>query len=204
MTRIGRQIPHFELVETESIEAVFSSDKCYRYRLTVEYRDTLLDRERRNSVAVILKNPSAADEKMADATIRKVETFVYHRFSDVRWVHILNIFAYRATDPGDLNRMFRQEGAMSVIGMENDHFIRSTLTESDRVILSWGNHSGIDRVLYEERIYRVKQVLQELPAGKLYVVEGRQKTKHPLHGLMWGYDYAIAPVLNYLEKNDLN
>ncbi len=199
MTRIGRQIPHFEFIETDLTEAVFSSDKRFRYRLTVQYRDTLMDRERRKSVVVILKNPSAADAKMADATIRKVETFVYHRFSDVRWLHILNIFAYRATDPGDLNRMYCQEGAMSVIGTENDHFIRSTVKESDWVILSWGNNSGIDKTLYGERIFRVKQVLQEMPAGKFFVVKGKQETKHPLHGLMWGYDYAIEPVTDYLE-----
>jgi hypothetical protein len=124
MTGIGRQIPHFELVDLNSIQAVFSSDKRYRYLLSLNYNDTLLDKARDKVAVVILKNPSAADEHKADAIIRKVETFVYHRFKDVRWLHIVNIF----------------------------------------------------------------QII------------GNRKTKQPLHGLMWGYDYSIQSAGNYLNQ----
>ena len=36
MARIGRQIPHFEAVDLNSVEAVFSADKCYRYLLSMK------------------------------------------------------------------------------------------------------------------------------------------------------------------------
>ncbi len=199
MARIGRQIPHFEAVNLSAIEAVFSADRKYRYLLSMEYNSTLLDCGREKVAAVILKNPSAADEWMADATIRKVETFVYHRFADVRRLHILNIFAYRATDSGDLDTIFREEGPVSVIGEENDRVIRSVVEESDYVLLAWGNNSGIDRNLYGERIYRVKQLLQACPAHKMFCISGKVKTIEPLHGLMWGYDYAIIPVVDFRE-----
>jgi len=202
MTRIGRQIAHFEHVDLSSVDALFSSDRRYRFRLTVEFRDTLLDSGRAESLAVILKNPSAADARMADATIRKVETFVFHRFSDVRRLHILNLFGLRATDPADLNRVFHEEGAMAVIGVENDHFIRATLADSAFVIAAWGNSSGIDRVLYDERIFRVKQLLGEFSARKQFTVRGEKRTKQPLHGLMWGYDYEIAPMETGINAED--
>ena len=115
MVRIGRQIPHFEMVDISSIEAAFSRDKRYRYQLTMRYNDNLMDSGRKESAAVIMKNPSAADALRADATIRKVETFVYHRFPGVRWLHILNIFAFRGTDPADLNDAFKKFGAHFVI-----------------------------------------------------------------------------------------
>ncbi|MEX0987568.1 MAG: DUF1643 domain-containing protein [Bacteroidales bacterium] len=199
MPRIGRQIPHFEHIELSSVEAVFSGDGCFRYLLSMKFGDTLLDQGRNKTAAVIMKNPSAADEQMADATIRKVETYIYHRLNDVRWLHILNIFAYRATEPEDLNEVFLREGPMKAIGEENDHVIRSTLQECDYVILGWGNTSGIDRALYAERIYRVKQLLKEIPEQKIFCISGKVKTKNPLHGLMWGYDYTMDPAGEYME-----
>lgn len=200
MARIGRQIPHFKAVDLYSIEAVFSPDKSSRYRLSMNYSDNLIDREREKCAVVIMKNPSSADAAMADATIRKVETFIYHHFPDVRSLHILNIFAYRATEPGDLNEAFLSHGPEMVIGAENDHFIRSAVRDSDYILLAWGNNSGIDKTLYEERVLRVKQILQTISSHKIFIVEGSQKTKHPLHGLMWGYDYAIKPAGDYMEN----
>lgn len=199
MVRIGRQIPHFEHVDLTSVEAAFSADRCYRYSLSMRFSDTLLDHERDKSAAVIMKNPSAADAFKADATIRKVETFVYHRFPDVRWLHILNIFAFRATEPGDLNMALQEGGAMRVIGQDNDHVISRVAGASDYVIVAWGNNSGIDPVLYEERVYRVKQLLSEVPAGKLFCISGKKKTKQPLHGLMWGYAYEVCPAIEHMH-----
>jgi hypothetical protein len=165
----------------------------------MRFADTLVDSGRDRAAAVIMKNPSAADAAGADATIRKVETFVYHRFPDVRWLHILNIFAFRATDPGDLNLVLREEGAMEVIGADNDHVIGKMAGACDYVILAWGNHSGIDPVLYDERVYRVKQLLTEVPAGRIFCISGKKKTKQPLHGLMWGYTYEVGPAIQYMQ-----
>lgn len=192
--RLGRTIPHFEQVDLSDTRAVFSSDRIYRYRLSMRYLNSMFDKGRANQLAVILKNPSAADAGLADATIRKVETFVYHRFPDVRVIHILNIFAYRATDPGDLNRVFAREGAVAVIGEENDRVIAETVEQCQYIIPAWGNRSGIHETLYRERIYRVKMLLAVVSQHKLFVVRGRTQTKEPLHGLMWGYRYDVEPA----------
>ncbi len=195
MVRIGRQIPHYKTVDENSLEALFSSELKYRYLLSLKFADTLLDRGRDKSIVVILKNPSAADERMADATIRKIETFVYNRFPDVRQLYVLNIFAFRATEPGDLNEAFKNAGSQEVIGSENNRIIKNTIQESDYVILAWGNSSGIDKTLYEERIFRVKMILKDIPQQKIYCIRGKTKTIQPLHGLMWGYEYDIIPAI---------
>jgi len=197
--RIGRQIPHYEAVEIQSVDAVFSSDKLFRYLLSMRFRKNLIDTERNKSVVVILKNPSAADEKLADATIRKVETFVYNRFTDAGNLHIVNIFAFRATEPGDLNSTFASRGAGSVVGPENDHVIMKAISDADYIIIAWGNNSGIDKNMYGERVFTMKQLLRQTKLSKIYHVAGTKKTIQPLHGLMWGYNYSIEPAIEFLQ-----
>jgi len=206
MVRIGRQIPHFDQVKTEELTAVFSPCMRFRYVLRIPFRDSLYDRDRHLVLSVLLKNPSSADEQMADATIRKVETFVYHRFPEVRYLNILNLFARRATDATDLNMVFREEGSEMVIGPENDDYILNFARESDFFITAWGNNSGIDSVLYGERIIRAGHLIAEVPARKMLQVVGPRETVQPLHGLMWGYDYDIVPYFDLKRKkrNDFN
>ncbi len=144
-------------------------------------------------MSVILKNPSSADEKRSDATIRKVETFVWTRFPDVQCLNILNIFAFRATDAIEVNERLRSLGEISVIGAENDNFFRKTLAGTDYVICAWGGPSGIEVTRYASRVMAVKQLLAEHFHGPKYQVCGVKATSEPLHGLMWGYEYELKP-----------
>jgi hypothetical protein len=195
MARIGRQIDHYNAVNVQGIRADFSSDRLFRYTLEMNYMTGLMDGNRSKIMTVILKNPSSADEKRADATIRKVETFVYNRFPDVRNLNILNIFAFRATDAVEVNERIRLLDADAVIGTENDTFFCKTLANSDYVICAWGGPSGIDITRYASRVTSVKQLVGLHYAGPVYEVCGKQQTKEPLHGLMWGYDYELKPFI---------
>ncbi len=183
-------------VDPLSIEAVFSEDKRFRYLLKMKYSCSLYDTERSKKAAVVLKNPSAADTKAADSTIRKVETFIYHHLKDVVELYILNIFALRATDALDLNSEFGLKGPESVIGPDNDAVIRTITGEADYVVAAWGNRSGIQSALYEERVRKVKHLLMGTPKHLVFEVKGRQDTVQPLHGMMWGYDHQLVPYLN--------
>jgi hypothetical protein len=195
MVRIGRQIPHFKEVDPSSIRADFSDDRRFRYLLTMAYGDSIYDSGRSRKAAVILKNPSAADTRAADSTIRKVETFIYKHLEDVRQLSILNIFGLRATDASDLNAEFEVKGEESVVGPGNDRTIRRVAGEADYVIVAWGNRSGIQAELYEKRIRKVKNLLGEVGIGKLFEVRGNRENIEPLHGMMWGYDHKLIPYL---------
>lgn len=199
MVRIGRQIPHFGEVDVSSIDAVFSEDRRFRYLLEMRYRPSLLNGNRSRRAAVIMKNPSAADARAADATIRKVETYVYHRLEDVSHLTILNLFALRATDAIDLNREFERTGAMEVIGPGNDAAIRQIVEACDYLLVAWGNRSGIDQGLYSERIGQVKRLIARTGHRRIFRVAGDRSTVQPLHGLMWGYDYRMEPFLDLKE-----
>ena len=80
MIRIGRQVPHFDQVDINSIRARFSDDRRFRHLLQMKYLDSLYDTGRSRKAAVILKNPSVADQGASDTTIRKGA----HRVFEVR------------------------------------------------------------------------------------------------------------------------
>ena len=195
MARIGRQVDHYGEVDIQSIRADFSPDRLFRYTLEMNYKTDLLNRDRTKTMTVILKNPSSADEKRSDSTIRKVETFVWKNFPDVRHLRILNIFAFRATDAVEVNERLRSFQAIEVAGAENDSFFRSTLAGSDYLICAWGGPSGIDQTHYRARIEAVKELIRAHFSGPVFNISGSQATKEPLHGLMWGYDYELKPFL---------
>jgi len=191
MARIGRQVDHYSEVDIQSIRAEFSPDRLYRYTLEMNYIADLLTQNRSKTMTVILKNPSSADEKRADSTIRKVETYVWKHFPDVINLRILNIFAFRATDAVEVNERMKSLDDHAVIGAENDSFFQRLLADTDYVISAWGGPSGIDSNRYSLRIANVKNILREHCRGPVYEVCGTNPTKEPLHGLMWGYDYEL-------------
>ena len=200
MVRIGRQIPHFKEVDLSSITASFSEDRRYRYLLQMQYGRSLYDSARSRKASVILKNPSAADTRLADSTIRKVETFIYHHLGDVAQLSILNIFALRATDAKDVNREYESLGETAVVGPENDKTIRKIAGEADYVVVAWGNRSGISSELYEKRIRAVKQMITEVKPVRIFEVKGAKETIQPLHGMMWGYNHKLVPFLKMKEN----
>jgi len=193
MARIGRQVDHYSEVDIQSIRADFSPDRLYRYTLEMNYKADLLNQGRAKTMTVILKNPSSADERRSDATIRKVETYVWKNFTDVGFLRILNIFAFRATDAVEVNERIRSINDMAVIGVDNDSYIKSALLKSDYIICAWGGPSGIDVTRYASRVTSVKKLIRDHYAGPAHQVCGIQPTKEPLHGLMWGYDYELKP-----------
>jgi len=194
MARLGRQVDHFVQVIRSSIRADYSEDQRHRYTLQMEYQDDLLNGDRNETMTVILKNPSSANEKRSDSTIRKVETFVYHRFPNTRYLNIFNIFAFRATDAIELHQLMQEKGIEEGIGVENDNFLISLLNETDNLIVAWGGPSAIDKKIYQNRISAVKAILKKNYSGPVFQVCGAKSTNEPLHGLMWGYEYELKKV----------
>jgi hypothetical protein len=89
-------------------------------------------------------NPSTADEVTLDQTLAAVCR--YSRNWGFSEVVMLNLFAFRATDPRDLKR------AMDPIGSDNDKHLVAEVSQADRVIACWGDHGrflGRDRQVSE-------------------------------------------------------
>jgi hypothetical protein len=111
-------------------DCIFSDDRRYRYVL----RHTFDHNRTNGTVNFIMLNPSTADEKQLDPTLRRCKGFAddwdYGSFV------VTNLFAFRATDPQDMKREPKP------IGYENDYHILRQASLASEVVLGWGAHGS--------------------------------------------------------------
>lgn len=86
----------------------------------------------------VMLNPSVADDRIDDATIRRCATFSdSHGYGGF---YVANLFAYRATKPADLKR------AGYPVGPESDAHLRRLLSQCGDVCVAWGaNAANLER-----------------------------------------------------------
>ena len=126
-------------------QCVFSPDRAYRYVLRHWCADTISENPKR--IAWIGLNPSTADEVTLDQTLATVCR--YSRKWGFAEVVMLNLFAFRATDPRYLKR------ATDPIGPDNDEHLLTEVRNVDRVIACWGGQGRfleIGRASCRERV----------------------------------------------------
>jgi hypothetical protein len=110
--------------------ALFSDDRIYRYTLTRVWRD---DWPR---VAFLLLNPSTADEKRDDPTIRRCIAFA--KAWGMGGLEILNLFAYRSTDPSRLSKV------PDPIGPLNLEYLAAVTASVPLTVCGWGRKAPFD------------------------------------------------------------
>jgi len=80
----------------------------------------------------IMLNPSTADAKVNDATIRKCMRFAF------LWGHggitVVNLFAWRARNPKTVAALPQK----IAIGPDNDFFIMEAAAQAREIVLGWG------------------------------------------------------------------
>ena len=114
----------------------------------------------------IMLNPSTADGKVDDATIRRCIRFAQDW--GYRRLVVVNLFAYRATHPKDLREAMRPTGSM------NKQVLLDQARRADLVVCAWGaNGDFLDRGRKVARWLRRKGItLHHL---------GLTKDGHPKH-----------------------
>ncbi|MEJ6392912.1 DUF1643 domain-containing protein [Gymnodinialimonas sp. 2305UL16-5] len=151
--------------------AVYSDCERYRYALTRVWD------EAGGRVAFVMLNPSTATEVQNDPTVERCERRA--RALGFGAFRVLNIFAWRATDPRDMR------AAADPIGSENDAAILAAPDWADRVICAWGTHGAF--------LNRGPEVAGLLHATGVPLYHlGLSKGGHPKHPLYIGY--AVQPV----------
>ena len=148
--------------------AILSADRKYRYVLT-----RIWD-EAKPTVVFIGLNPSTADEETDDPTIRKCIGYAK------RWGYgkliMVNLFAFRSTDPSMLKRV------EDPVGPDNGSYIQKCVSESNLVIACWGNHGKL--------LNRDKVLMGSLPN---LVCLKRNKNGTPHHPLYLSKDITPMP-----------
>ncbi len=150
--------------------AIFSPCRTWRYVLWRVWDDTL------PKVAFIGLNPSTADETQDDPTIRRC--IGYARAWGYGGIRMLNLFAFRATDPKDL------KAAPEPIGPENNWRLILWCESAQLRVAAWGAHGA-----YKSRGAEVRSMLWKLNLHHL----GLTKDGNPKHPLYLRAD--LKPIL---------
>lgn len=151
--------------------AVYSDCERYRYSLTRVWDETGA------RALFIMLNPSTATEVQNDPTVERCERRA--RALGFGAFRVLNIFAWRATDPRDMR------AAADPIGPLNDAAILDSLDWADSVICAWGAHGA-----FLGRGREVEALLRASGADLKHL--GLSKDGHPRHPLYIGY--AVRPM----------
>src|ERR1700680_305374 len=107
-------------------DAVLSDCGVYRYLLR-----RVWDRDKIR-VLIVMLNPSTADAQVDDATIRSL--FRLCRRLGYGSFEVVNLFAFRATDPDELFK------ATDPIGPLNERISGAAIVRCDLTIVAWGTH----------------------------------------------------------------
>ena len=142
--------------------AELSDDRAYRYFLWRQWNKD------KSMVVFIGLNPSTADEENNDPTITRCENFALKWGYGGLWM--LNIFAFRATDP------HRMKAAPDPVGPDNDAYILKVAAKAGLILATWGNHGE-----YMDRGKAVIELLHEFDLNYLGTLTKGGHPRHPLY-----------------------
>lgn len=150
-----------------------------------------IDSNLKDSLLVILKNPSRATKDISDKTVYTVVSYVhknrekYPQFKDIGTVIILNLIPFYQTYAELL-----ATSNLNIIDKENLQTINELTSIHKNVIIAWGDHP---KGLYKEYEELKKTTLDKLKENKnnVFYVDKLSKNGNPKHGQVWGYDNKL-------------
>jgi len=172
----------------QSVELKKTDDKRFWLKLTI-------DETKKESIVVILKNPSRANDVISDKTVYNVSNYIYRnqdRYDALRGVGsviILNLIPYYQTYSDQLKELNN-----SVVCAENLKIIDAIAKGKSKVIIAWGNHpSG----LYKEYQTLKEEVMNILSknSNDIYYVDKLSIAGNPKHGQVWAYKNELKSYI---------
>ena len=168
-------------------DGILKTERVYRYQLYRDLRSPLFDDPAvgERTLCFVMLNPSTADEFQNDPTLVRCVSYAS------RWgyqhLYVVNLFAYRETDPDSLLRKYN--ASFDIVGPANDRYILNRARESDRVVFAWG---ALDTRL-AWRAYAVCKRLREALPDSYFWALGLTKDGHPRHPLYMRRDAQLLP-----------
>lgn len=144
--------------------AIISECEQYRYQLRRTW-DTNLQ-----PVMFIMLNPSTADADNDDPTIRRCIGFA--KTWGYGGIVVVNLFAYRATNPKDLLK------CKNPVGDDNLKWIEHSASRCPKVVAAWGNADIVNKLLANRPFY---QPLEKLANVHYIELSNSGTPKHPLY-----------------------
>jgi len=157
--------------------ATMSDNDEYRYRL-VKIWDWNL-----KIAGIIMLNPSKADVIKVDATVMNITNYLID--NGYGGIDIVNLYAYRTTDPRFLTNRDQQFESI------NNDYIHEVTKDRDIMIIAWGS----DNNKYKTRKREVERIL--LPYSEKLKCFEDESGKQPRHPLLLADDWCLT---NYQFK----
>ena len=154
-----------ELFENNTKSAIISECGNYRYSLHRTWNNQM------PSVMFVMLNPSTADDKQDDPTIKRCINFA--KSWNYGGIIVCNLFAYRATNPKELLSVHNP------FGDQNIYYTKNNADKVPAIICAWGNEPILKKVL--KNMSPVS--LLHFALDKLYYLELSKNgvPKHPLY-----------------------
>lgn len=178
----GMTLPGLQEVERE---AVLSPCERYRYTLTRRWGSG-------SAVVFIMLNPSTADALEDDPTIRRCVGFAKRLGHDA--IGVVNLFAWRATDPADLVAAWRR--GVDIVGPDNNYLTAAALGVPHAnvlapIIAAWGaGPSGVDT---DTRAAQVLAIARTHHPERRLACLGYTKAGAPRHPLYLPANADLTP-----------
>ena len=168
-------------------DTVFSDCGRYRYRLkryspiNIGMMEALKIEPKRDACIFVMLNPSTADAKKDDPTIRKCKAFSFQWGYATLWV--VNMFAYRSPYP----KMLLEPA--DPVGPDNDRHIGELLQDNRDALLvcAWGR--SIPKKLH----WRQDEFIARHLHGRETYCLGRNMDGTPVHPLYRAYETPLVP-----------
>lgn len=144
--------------------------------------------EKKQVLMWMMLNPSTADGKNDDHTIRKIVGFS-KRFN-AGSVIVVNLYAYRATNPS----LLFQNPKVDYVGKANDDTLIKFKFFADKIIFACGTHAKIERLI---EVYNMLKPQY----GDIYCLK-KNKDGIPAHPARLSYSSGLIPYrLEYYQSD---
>jgi hypothetical protein len=144
----------------------------YRYTLWRVWDESL------PRVTFIGLNPSTANERQDDATLRRCVSFA--RSWACGSVEVVNVYAFRSTNPAILTQV------ADPVGPENTVYLQQAIARAQMIICAWGAHKIIGyrdievlSLLVGKDVYCLGCTKEGMPRHPLYVPANTQLLRYP-------------------------
>ena len=154
-------------------EAIFVGD--YRYFLSRHWMSDWPAGNQSRVYTWIMLNPSTADEKTDDDTIKEL----YDRSPDAKCINVVNLSAYISPNAEDLKQFNNVVGLKGDVNKWRDNMERA-INEADEVVFAWGmqirHNKGLKTIINE-----VQNLVKTLKPSCVPKCLGKTNGGHPCH-----------------------
>ncbi|HLO83574.1 MAG TPA: DUF1643 domain-containing protein [Nostocaceae cyanobacterium] len=120
-----------------------------------------------SQVTFVMLNPSTADHQQDDPTLRKCINFA--KSWGYGSLEVVNLFAYRATNPRELRQVNEP------VGTKNNYYLELAIKKASLIILAWGTKGSFQK--------RDQEVINFLSDQQPLYCLGLTKHGYPRHPL---------------------